>query len=35
MEIIVGKTSGFCYGVKTTIEKTEKILEDNKSDEIY
>lgn len=35
MEIIVGKTSGFCYGVKTTIEKTEKILEDNKSDKIY
>ena len=35
METIVGKTSGFCYGVKTTIEKTEKILEDNKSDEIY
>ena len=35
MEIIVGKTSGFCYGDKTTIEKTEKILEDNKSDEIY
>lgn len=27
MEIIVGKTSGFCFGVKNAIGKTEEQLE--------
>lgn len=30
MEIIVGKTAGFCFGVKNAIEKTEKELETEK-----
>ena len=31
MEIIVGKTAGFCYGVKRAVEKTEQELEKNKN----
>ena len=34
MEIIVGKTSGFCAGVKNAVQKAEQELE-NKSQEIY
>lgn len=33
MEIIVGKTAGFCYGVKRAVEKTEEQL--NRNDELY
>ena len=29
MEIIVGKTAGFCYGVKNAVDKTVRILEEN------
>ena len=29
MEIIVGKTSGFCYGVKNAVEGAEKELDKN------
>lgn len=31
MEIIVGKTSGFCYGVKNAVEKTNNVIEKNKT----
>lgn len=34
MEIIVGKTSGFCAGVKNAVQKVEQELE-NKNQEIY
>lgn len=34
MEIILGKTAGFCYGVKRAIEQAEKILEKSK-EQIY
>ena len=39
MEIIIGKTSGFCYGVKNAVEQTRKQLkeyltEDKASQEI-
>lgn len=34
MEIILGKTAGFCYGVKRAVEQTEKILEQSK-EQIY
>lgn len=27
MQIIVGKTAGFCYGVKRAVEGAEKVLE--------
>lgn len=30
MEYIVGKTAGFCYGVKNAVEKSEKALENEK-----
>lgn len=30
MEIIVGKTAGFCYGVKNAVTKTEEKLKENK-----
>ena len=33
MEIIVGKTAGFCYGVKRAVEGTKKKLEQGK--EVY
>ncbi len=33
MEIIVGKTAGFCFGVSNAIDKTSKLLEEKK--EIY
>lgn len=35
MEIQVGKTSGFCYGVKNAIDKTNDILEKEKNKTIY
>lgn len=31
MEIIVGKTAGFCYGVQNAVTKTEELLKDNKN----
>lgn len=34
MEIIVGKTSGFCYGVKNAVDSAKKELE-NSSDVVY
>ena len=33
MEVIVGKTSGFCFGVKNAVEKTKEILQ--KEDNVY
>ena len=30
MEIILGKSSGFCFGVKNAIDGTEKELKNNK-----
>lgn len=30
MEIIVGKTAGFCFGVKRTVENSEKLLKQSK-----
>ena len=35
MEIQVGKTSGFCYGVKNAVDKTNDILEKEKNKNIY
>ena len=35
MEIQVGKTSGFCYGVKNAVDKTNDILEKEKNKTIY
>ena len=34
MEIIIGKTSGFCYGVKNAVDKANEEL-DNSSENIY
>ena len=34
MEIIVGKTAGFCFGVKRAVEGSEKILKNTK-EEVY
>lgn len=31
MEIVVGKASGFCYGVQNAVTKTEKILKENEN----
>lgn len=28
MEIIIGKTAGFCFGVKNAVDKTEKLLKE-------
>lgn len=30
MEIIVGKTAGFCFGVANAVNKTNKLLKDEK-----
>lgn len=27
MEIIVGKTAGFCYGVKNAVDKTKELVQ--------
>ena len=35
MEIQVGKTSGFCYGVKNAVDKTNDILEKEQNKTIY
>lgn len=35
MEIIVGKTAGFCYGVRRAVEGSEKELETNKNQKVY
>ena len=35
MEIIVGKTAGFCYGVKNAVDKTVQILEENTGNKVY
>ena len=29
MEIIIGKTAGFCFGVANAVNKTNKILDEN------
>lgn len=31
MEVILGNTSGFCYGVKRAVEGAEKELEENEN----
>lgn len=35
MEIIVGKTSGFCYGVRNAVDKTNEILDKNNQKDIH
>ncbi len=35
MEIIVGKTAGFCFGVKRAVEESEKIVNNNSKEKIY
>lgn len=35
MEIIVGKTAGFCYGVSNAVNKTREVLKNNTSGNIY
>ena len=35
MEIIVGKTAGFCYGVNRAVEGSKKILKESKEGNIY
>ena len=32
MEVIVGKTAGFCFGVKRAVEGSEKIIENTQED---
>ena len=34
MEIIVGKTAGFCYGVNRAVEGCKKVLEENREKSI-
>lgn len=31
MEVVLGNTSGFCYGVKRAVEGAEKELEENEN----
>lgn len=35
MEIIVGKTSGFCYGVNNAVTKAEEFVKKNKDKKVY
>ncbi len=35
MEIIVGKTSGFCYGVNNAVTKAEEFVKNNKDKKVY
>ena len=35
MEIILGKTAGFCYGVNNAVTKAEEYVENNKNKKIY
>lgn len=35
MDIVVGKTAGFCYGVNNAVAKTRQTLEDNKENNTY
>ena len=35
MEIILGKTAGFCYGVKNAVTKAQEFVKSNKYKEIY
>lgn len=35
MEIIIGKTAGFCAGVRNAVSKTEEILNNNTGEKIY
>lgn len=35
MEIVVGKTAGFCYGVENAVKKTEKVLEEKTQETNY
>lgn len=32
MEIIVGKTAGFCFGVKRAVEGSEEVLKNTQED---
>ena len=32
MKIIIGKTAGFCFGVKNAVEKTKEILQPQRKD---
>ena len=35
MKIIVGKTAGFCYGVKRAVESSQKLAISNSNNTIY
>lgn len=35
MEIILGKTAGFCYGVKNAVTKAEEFVKNNRNKKIY
>ena len=35
MEIQVGKTSGFCFGVRNAVDKTNEILKKEQNNKIY
>ena len=35
MEIIVGKTAGFCYGVNNAVSKAEEFVKNNKDKKVY
>lgn len=35
MEIIIGKTAGFCYGVNRAVEGCKKVLKENNKDKVY
>ena len=35
MNIIVGKTAGFCYGVQRAVEGSQKLIKENKNSKIY
>lgn len=35
MEIIIGKTAGFCYGVTNAVSKTKKLVENSNNEIIY
>ena len=35
MEIILGKTAGFCYGVNNAVNKAEEYVKCNKNKKVY
>ena len=35
MEVILGKTSGFCYGVNNAVIETKKYIQNHKDKNVY